>query len=55
MSIGLVILVVLVILLFGGGLGPWQGGPYWGAGHYGGIGIGTVLVIVLILVLLGKL
>jgi uncharacterized protein DUF3309 len=44
----------LVIALLGGfsGLG---GGPFYGAGYYGGDGLGFVLVIVLILVLLGEL
>jgi hypothetical protein len=30
-------------------------GPFYGTGHYGGIGLGTVVVILLILVLLGRL
>lgn len=54
MSLGTIILIILVIALLGGfsGLG---GGPFYGTGHYGGIGLGTVLVVVLILVLLGRL
>lgn len=54
MNIGLLILIILIVILAGGfsGLG---GGPFYGTGHYGGIGLGTVLVIVLILILLGKL
>lgn len=54
MNLGLLILIILIVILAGGfsGLG---GGPFYGTGHYGGIGLGTVLVIVLILVLLGKL
>ncbi len=54
MNIGLVLIIILVIALAGGfsGLG---GGPFYGTGWQGGIGIGTILVIVLILVLLGRL
>lgn len=54
MSLGTIILIVLVILLLGGfsGLG---GGPFYGTGHYGGIGLGTVVVILLILLLLGRI
>lgn len=54
MNIGFLIIIILIIALLGGfsGLG---GGPFYGTGHYGGIGLGTVLVIVLILVLIGKL
>ena len=54
MSLGTIIVIILVIALLGGfsGLG---GGPFYGTGINGGIGLGTVLVIVLILVLLGRL
>lgn len=54
MSLGTILLIILVILLLGGfsGIG---GGPFYGSGHYGGIGLGTVIVVILILVLLGKL
>lgn len=51
MSVATIILIVLVILLLGGFSG-WGGGPFYGTGHYGGIGLGAVLVIVLIFVLL---
>lgn len=54
MSIGTLLLIILVIALLGGFSG-WGGGPFYGTGHYGGIGLGTVIVIILILVLLGKL
>lgn len=49
MSIGTVILIILLIALLGGfsGIG---GGPFYGYGYYGGIPLGTVLLIVLILV-----
>ncbi len=53
MSLGTIVLIILVILLLGGFSG-FGGGPFYGTGHYGGIGLGTVLVIVLILVLLGR-
>lgn len=54
MSIGTIVLIFLVILLLGGfsGLG---GGPFYGTGHYGGIGLGTVVVVLLILLLLGRI
>lgn len=54
MNLGWILLIVLVVILLGGvsGIG---GGPFYGTGHYGGIGLGTVLVVVLILVLLGRI
>lgn len=51
-QIGVIILIILVIVLAGGFTG-FGGGPFYGSGHYGGIGLGTILIIVLILVLLG--
>lgn len=44
----LVVLVVLVLICFGGGyrLGP-------GPGYYGGFGLGGILLVLLILLLLG--
>ena len=57
MSIGLILVIILVIFLFGG-IAPWGGysGPnhFYGAGVYGGGGLGLILVVVLILVLLGR-
>lgn len=61
MSPGTILIVVLVlVLLFGGIPGPWSAGnpawtPYWGTGYYGGGGISLVVVVLLILVLLGRL
>ena len=54
MSLGTILLIILVIALLGGfsGLG---GGPFYGAGYYGGGGLGLILIIVLVLVLLGRL
>jgi hypothetical protein len=49
------VLVVLLVLLLLGGLGPWQAGPYWGTGYYGGSAIGVILVVLLILALVGRL
>jgi hypothetical protein len=55
--VGLILLIVLIVILFGGGLGTtfggWGGGGY---GHfgYGGIGIGTILLIVLVVMLLQR-
>lgn len=54
MSLGTIILVILVILLLGGFSGV-GGGPFYGTGHYGGIGLGTIVVILLILVLMGRI
>ena len=49
---GLILLLVILVVLFGGGgfYGMNAGwGPHYG---YGGIGIGTILVVVLIVLLL---
>lgn len=54
MSIGTILLIILILILLGG-LGPWGGRPFYGTGYYGGGGLGLVLIIVLILVLLGHL
>jgi hypothetical protein len=56
--LALVLLVVIFIVLLGGfagGVGPYQWGPGYGFGHAGLGGIGTVLIILLILALLGYL
>ena len=53
----MILLIIVLILLFGGGFG------YWGHAQYGannqwagpGIGLGTVLIILLICYLLGVL
>jgi len=50
MSFGSILLVIVLVILFGG-FGYHTGGPVWG----GGISLGTFLIILLILVLLGKL
>ena len=54
-TLGLILVILLAIVLFGGGLG-YRGGygdsPYYG---YGIGGIGLVLVILLILALVGRL
>ena len=50
----MIILIILLLLVFGGGFGYW-GHTQWGAnnGFAGpGIGLGTILVICLILYLL---
>jgi Protein of unknown function (DUF3309) len=50
---GLIILIVVLVVLFGGGFGYW-GHSQWGETNgYAGpsIGIGTILVILLILYL----
>jgi hypothetical protein len=51
----MLILIILLILLFGGGFG------YWGHSNYGasypwagpGFGLGTILIIILVVYLLG--
>ena len=55
MSIGTLLVIVLVVLLVSGGITNVNGGPFFGTGHFGGISIGTVLVVLLILVLSGRL
>jgi hypothetical protein len=56
MSLGMIVLIILVVMLFGGGLGQWGGrGPFYGTGYYGGGGLGLIVVIVLILLLVGRL
>jgi hypothetical protein len=53
MSIGLILVILLVIFLFGGFSGRF-GGYGYGYGH-GGVGlIGTILIIVVALMLLGR-
>jgi hypothetical protein len=54
---GLIILIIVLMLVFGGGLGYW-GHNRWGAsnGYAGpGIGLGTILIILLICWALGVL
>lgn len=54
--LGLILLIFLILILVGG-VGPWNigGGPGYGVGHsLNGI-VGLVLVIVLILFLLGRI
>jgi hypothetical protein len=55
MRVGRVLLIILIVLLFGGGFGSTYRG--WGGDRYrhygrGGIGLGTILLIVLIVLLL---
>lgn len=54
MSLGMILLIILILILLGG-VYPFGGGPFYGYGYRGGIGIGTILLVVLILVLIGKL
>jgi hypothetical protein len=54
MSIGLIIVILLVIALFGGFSGRF-GGYGYGYGH-GGVGVlGVVLIVVVVLLLMGRL
>jgi hypothetical protein len=53
-SLGLILVILLVIFLFGGFSGRF-GGYGYGYGH-GGIGIiGIILIIIVVLMLLGRL
>jgi hypothetical protein len=47
---GLILLIVLVVLLFGG-LPTWRHSRNWGYGPSGGLGL--LLVVLLVLVLMG--
>lgn len=49
MSIQLIVLIIVLLVLFGGGLG-YARGPVWG-----GSGVGLVILIVVVLYLLGYL
>jgi len=54
MSLGLILVILLVIFLFGGFSGRF-GGYGYGYGH-GGVGIiGTILIVVVVLMLLGRI
>ena len=54
MSVGLILVILLVIFLFGGFSGR-IGGYGYGYGH-SGVGIlGTILIIVVVLMLLGRI
>src|ERR1700691_4180390 len=54
MSIGLILVIILVIFLFGGFSGRF-GGYGYGYGH-GGVGvIGIILIIIVVLMLLGRI
>lgn len=54
MSVGTILLIALVILLFGGFSGRF-GGYGYGFGH-GGVGVlGTVLIVIIVLMVLGRI
>ena len=54
MSLGLILTILLVIVLFGGFSGRF-GGYGYGYGH-GGIGvIGVILIVVVVLLLMGRI
>jgi hypothetical protein len=54
-----IILVVLLIMLLFGGLGGGSVVPYWGYGYgfgHGGVGVlGVILIVVVVLLLMGRL
>lgn len=52
--LGIVLIIVLCAVLLGGVSG-WGGRPFYGAGYWGGGGLGLVLVILLVLFLLGRI
>ena len=54
MSLGLILVIILAIFLFGGFSGRF-GGYGYGYGH-GGIGvIGVILIIIVVLMLMGRI
>jgi hypothetical protein len=56
MSLGLILVIILVIFFCGGLGGPWNGnGPFYGTGMYGGGGLGLVVLILIILLVLGRI
>ena len=52
MSLGMILLIVVILLLFGV-IPTWPHSRSWGYGPSGGIGL--VLLIIVILLLLGKI
>jgi hypothetical protein len=54
MLVGTILLIILVIALLRGFSGIGRG-PFYGTGHYGGGGLGLVVVILPVLALVGKL
>ena len=53
--LGIVLVVILILMLFGGS--GWVGGvPVgYGGGYYGMGGLGLVLIVIIVLVLLGRI
>lgn len=52
-TLGIILLVILLILLFGGFRGPWGYG--YGLGHSGISILGVLLIVVIVLLLMGRL
>jgi hypothetical protein len=55
---GLLILILLVVFFLGGAgqWGPYTGpGHFYGTGHWGGGGLGIVLIVIIVLLLAGRL
>lgn len=53
---GLILLIIVLVLVFGGGSGVYYGQRYgWGGPHYMGGGLGLILLIIVILFLFGGL
>jgi hypothetical protein len=52
MSIGMILLIIVVLMLFGA-LPTWPHSRSWGYGPSGGLGL--VLVILLVLVVMGQI
>jgi hypothetical protein len=57
-TLGIVLLILLILILFGGIGGPYVGAPWtygYGFGH-GSIGLlGVLLIVLLVLLLLGRI
>ena len=63
MSLGTIVLIILIIALFGGGI-PWSSNPngpypnaghYYGTGYFGGGGLGLIVIVLIVLLLLGHI
>lgn len=53
--IGIVLLVLVLGLLFGGFSGYGGRGPFYGTGYYGGGGLGLIVIILIVVLLAGRL
>ena len=51
----LLVIILILFLIFGGGFGYHQGYYANSTGLYGGIGVGTIIIILVVLLLLGRI